>query len=83
MLSRALEATQRDLDAAVSRLGVVESERLDGIKRIEESERRVERVQEDIERARREAEEEISKRIAAFRKFEEAYFERQQQFHTQ
>jgi len=78
MLTRALQTSQNDLDTAVNQLGVVESERLEGIDRIESSEQRVDEIKSRIEREKKNAEEEIAKRIASFQKFEKMYWDKEQ-----
>ena len=77
MLTRALQTSQNDLDTAVNQLGVVESERLEGIDRIESSEQRVDEIKSRIEREKKNAEEEIAKRIASFQKFEKMYWDKE------
>ena len=78
MLTRARQTSQNDLDTAVNQLGVVESERLEGIDRIESSEQRVDEIKSRIEREKKNAEEEIAKRISSFQKFEKMYWDKEQ-----
>mmetsp|Transcript_3611 Transcript_3611/g.7985 ORF Transcript_3611/g.7985 Transcript_3611/m.7985 type:complete len:312 (-) Transcript_3611:631-1566(-) len=83
MLTKALQTSQNDLDTAVNRLGMVESERLDGISQIEASEKSTEELKVHIEKERRKAEEEIASRIASFQKFEKAYQAKEQPLGSQ
>ena len=83
MLTRALETSQNDLDTAANRLGIVESERLDGLARIEESEQQINEIKSQMEKERKEAEDEISSRIDAFHKFEKAYWAKAEKYHSQ
>ena len=83
MLTNALKTSQNDLDSAVAQLGIVESERLDGIAQIESSEQRLEELRDHIDKERKDVEEEISSRIASFHKFEKVYWSKQQEVHSQ
>mmetsp|Transcript_31900 Transcript_31900/g.68890 ORF Transcript_31900/g.68890 Transcript_31900/m.68890 type:complete len:409 (+) Transcript_31900:486-1712(+) len=82
-LNSALRNAQNELDSAVSRLGIVESERLDGIARIEATEKRVAELKSDIEHDRKETEEEIAKRIASFQKWEKSYYAKEEPLNLQ
>lgn len=83
MLSRALQTSQNDLDNAVSKLGKVESERLDGIARIEASQQRIEDLKVQTEKKRDDANAELTARIESFRKFTRKYWEKEEKFHAQ
>ena len=83
MLTRALHTSQHDLDTAVNDLGVVESERLDGIARIESIEKRVEEIRAHIEMQRKETEKEVASRIASFQKFEKTFWKNEEDLHSQ
>ena len=83
MLTRALQTSQHDLDTAMNELGVVESERLDGIARIESIEKRVEEIRAHIEKQRRETENEVASRIASFQKFEKMFWRNEEDLHSQ
>lgn len=67
----------------MNQLGVVESERLDGLARIEAGEKRVEELKSLIERERKATEDEIAKRIASFHKFEKVYWLKEEPLHSQ
>lgn len=77
MLVDALRTSQNDLDRAVARLGDVESDVVEGAARIEALERRVEGMRDRIEGGRTRAEEDVSARLASFRKFEETFWEKE------
>ena len=83
MLTRALQTVQTDLENAMEQLGVVQSERLEGLARIEASEKRVEEVKAHIEQERKMTEEEIASRIASFEKFEKRFWTKDQSFQCQ
>jgi len=83
MLTRALQTAQTDLENAMEQLGVVQSERLEGLARIEASEKRVEEVKTHIEQERKMTEEEIASRIASFEKFEKRFWTKDQAFQCQ
>jgi hypothetical protein len=79
----ALRTSQNDLDRAVARLGDVESEVVEGAARIEALERRVEGMRDRIEGERTRAEEDVSARLALFRKFEETFWSKERQLQSQ
>ena len=83
MLTRALQTAQTDLENAMEQLGVVQSERLEGLARIEASEKRVEEVKAHIEQERKMTEKEIASRIASFQKFEKRFQAKDQAFQSQ
>ena len=83
MLTRALQTAQTDLENAMEQLGVVQSERLEGLVRIEASEKRVDEVKAYIEQEQKITEEEIASRIASFKKFEKRFWTKDQAFQSQ
>ena len=83
MLTRALQTAQTDLENAMEQLGVVQSERLEGLVRIEASEKRVDEVKAHIEQERKMTEEEIASRIASFKQFEKRFWTKDQAFQSQ
>ena len=83
MLSKALHTSQNNLDNAVSQLGKVESERLDGIARIEASQQRIEDLKVQTQKKRSDANRELTERIESFRKFTNNYWEKEEKFHAQ
>ncbi|KAL7530602.1 hypothetical protein ACHAXR_003592, partial [Thalassiosira sp. AJA248-18] len=82
-LTLSLQNAQNKLDTAVNRLGIVESERLDGIARIEANEKLVEDLKVNIDSDRRKAEKEIRKRIASFQKFDKEYWMKEENLNPQ
>lgn len=76
-LTLALRSAQDEVDAAVDRLGAIESARSDGMARIEALERRAEEFKVEMDRERKDAEMEIADRIAVFREWEERYWEKE------
>lgn len=83
VLTQTLTNAQNKFDTAVNRLGVVESERLDGIARIEASEKRVEELRVNIDGEMKKAHEDIGKRIASFHKFEKEYYSKEENLNPQ
>eukprot|EP00579_Thalassiosira_antarctica_P018811 CAMPEP_0201960008 /NCGR_PEP_ID=MMETSP0904-20121228/6822_1 /ASSEMBLY_ACC=CAM_ASM_000553 /TAXON_ID=420261 /ORGANISM="Thalassiosira antarctica, Strain CCMP982" /LENGTH=484 /DNA_ID=CAMNT_0048505819 /DNA_START=85 /DNA_END=1541 /DNA_ORIENTATION=+ len=77
-LTSVLQTAQNELDSTVNRLGIVESERLDGIAQIEASEKHVEELKSHIGNDRKRAEEEIANRIASFQKLEKMYWAKEE-----
>eukprot|EP00956_Cyclotella_meneghiniana_P011928 scaffold16811_cov73-Cyclotella_meneghiniana.AAC.7 len=78
-LTKQLDATKNELNTAVNKLGLVEEERLEGIAKMEASQRRVEELQASIEAGKSQTEVEIRKRIASFQKYERAYIAMQKE----
>ena len=78
-LTKQLHATKNELNTAVNKLGLVEEERLEGIAKMEASQRRVEELQASIEAGKSQTEVEIRKRIASFQKYERAYIAMQKE----
>ena len=72
-LTSARENASGELKAAAKQMGVVESEHLEGLARIEASQKRVEELQVRMEEEKKAAEKEVASRIASFHKFEEAF----------
>ena len=67
----------------MNRLGVVESERLDGIAGIEASGKRVEDIKVRMDSEIKQAEQEVSKRIESFYKFEKQYWGKEENLNPQ
>lgn len=78
-LTKQLDATKNELNSAVNKLGMVEEERVEGIARMEASQRRVEEILASIEAGKKQPEDEIRKRIASFKKYESAYIATQKE----
>eukprot|EP01082_Thalassiosira_pseudonana_P009894 g8763.t1 g8763 contig34:45082-46637(-) len=72
-LSKELESSKNELTTATNKLGIVEDQRLDGIAKIEASQKRVEELEAHIEKEKKRTENEISARIASFHKFEKGF----------
>ena len=70
---------KKELNSAVNKLGMVEEERVEGIARMEASQRRVEELLVSIEAGKKQTEDEIRKRIASFKKYESAYIATQKE----
>jgi capsule polysaccharide export protein KpsE/RkpR len=79
----ALRTSQNDLDRAVARLGDVESEVVEEAARIEALERRVEGMMDRIEGEMTRAEEDVSARLASFRKFDETFWSKERRLESQ
>ena len=75
MLNKALQQSQKDVQLAIDKLGVVEKDRTDGFARIEESQQRVLELESRMEEERKMTMDTVNSRIASFKKFEKAYFE--------
>jgi hypothetical protein len=71
-LTKQLDAAKNELNSAVSKLGIVEEERLDGIARMEASQMRVDDLQKLIEIDRKKADDDIQRRVASYHKFEKS-----------
>ena len=69
-LTKQLEAAKNELNSAVESLGLAEKERVDGIARMEASQRRIEELEALIEADKRKANDCIQKRIEAFQEYE-------------
>lgn len=72
-LSKELESSKNELTTATNKLGIVEDQRLDGIAKIEASQKRVEELEAHIEKEKKRTENEIYARIASFHKFEKGF----------
>lgn len=75
-LTKQLEAAKNELNSAVETLGLAEKERVDGIARMEASQRRVEELEALIEADRRRTNDCIKKRIEDFRKYDKMMMSR-------
>ena len=64
-------------------MGIVESERLDGITQVEASEKNVEEAKANIDEEKKEVNEEIAKKIMSFQKFEKDYWRKEEPLHSQ
>lgn len=80
LLQKALHQSQKEVQLATNKLGVVEKDRSDGFARIEESQQRVQELESSMEEERKRAREVVNSRIASFRKFEKVYFEQEAVF---
>eukprot|EP00804_Cyclotella_cryptica_P011430 CCRYP_016380-RA/>CCRYP_016380-RA protein AED:0.09 eAED:0.09 QI:166/1/1/1/1/1/5/193/454 len=72
-LTKRLEAAKLELNLAVNKLGAVEEKRLDGIARVEASQKRVKEMEASIEAETKRTDKEILQRIASFREFEKVF----------
>lgn len=72
-LAKRLEEAKNELNSAVNELGIVEEKRLDGIARIEASQKRVKELEVAIEAETKRTDDEIRERIASFREFENSF----------
>ena len=79
-LTRELENAKTELSATINKLGTVEEERLEGMAKIEASQKRVQKLEAQIENDRKRTDDEIASRIASFQKFEEAFREKEAPF---
>jgi hypothetical protein len=68
---------------ATSELGKVESQRLEGISRIEANERRISDLRTQVEVAKTNAHEEIHGMISAFHNFESKYWKKEEVWQQQ
>ena len=73
-LTSARQTAEKELGEVLRRLSGVESERKDSIANLESCAKKVDALKSCIEHSRRQAEEDISSRIAAFHEWEEAYW---------
>jgi len=72
-LTKRLEDAKNELNSAVNNLSIVEEKRLDGIARIEASQKRVKELEAAIEAETKRTDDEIRERIASFREFEKSF----------
>ena len=77
ILKRSLDTAQRSLDEASARLGAVEDERAENLSRIDEASRRVDAIRTAIDDERRRTDEEVSRRVASFRRFEDEFWRKE------
>ena len=77
LLHKALHQSQKEVQIATNKLGVVEKDRSDGFARIEESQQRVQELESRIEDERKRATEVVNNRIASFQKFGKTYFQQE------
>ena len=77
LLHKALHQSQKEVQIATNKLGVVEKDRSDGFARIEESQQRVHELESRIEDERKRATEVVNNRIASFQKFGKTYFQQE------
>ncbi len=75
MLNKALQQSQKEVQLAVEKLGVVEKDRSDGFARIEESQQRVVELENRMEEEKKRTMDTVNSRIASFKKFEKTFFE--------
>ena len=80
LLHKALHQSQKEVQLATNKLGVVEKDRSDGFARIEESQQRVQELESRMEDERKRAMEVVTSRIESFRKFEKTYIEQEAAF---
>jgi len=80
LLHKALHQSQKEVQLATNKLGVVEKDRSDGFARIEESQQRVQELESRMEDERKRALEVVTSRIESFRKFEKTYIEQEAAF---
>lgn len=76
-LTKQLEAAKEELNSAVSKLGIVEEVRLDGIARIEASQKRVEEMEAAIKMQAEQVDKEVRNRIESFHKLASSYLAKQ------
>lgn len=77
-LTKQLDDVKNELNSAVNKLGIVEEERLDGIARMEASQKRAEELEAAIEAERKQTEEDMRKRQESFHAFENSFHAKHQ-----
>lgn len=75
-----LQSTQNDLDIAKAELNSVESQRLEGISRIEASEKLVEELRSRVDSTKKRTEQEVLGMISSFKNFEKKYWEKEERW---